>query len=106
MTGNRLSAAVAAGLFVVAVALLYPGIVTGAAVGDDAAILRVWPMTELNRTPPAHSNPFLFDATCVFHPDLEWVRSRVHDRRPPIGTRTTLPASRRSARSRRGRRAR
>jgi hypothetical protein len=58
--------AVACALFVGAVALLSTGIVTGEAVSDDGAILRVWPMTELGYTPPPHSNSFLYDATYVF----------------------------------------
>ena len=78
------AAAVAVALFLIALALLYPGVLTGSAVGDDASTLGIWPMTELGRSPPADSNPYLFDATYVFRPDLQWARSRVHDLRPPL----------------------
>jgi hypothetical protein len=83
---RRLSptALVAVGFLILALALLYPGVLTGKAIGDDAAALGIWPMTELGHKPPAEHNPYLYDATFVFHPDMEWARSRVRGLTPPI----------------------
>ena len=44
-------------------------------VGDDASMYRAWPFSEVAVAPPDGANTYLFDATYVFHPDLDWVRS-------------------------------